>query len=560
MLLRLVQQGTARYRARRKVTSGTMRRTALICGALGCASFVVSLRGAAADGARPHVEDGAPPRMQGGPSPRVEWTPRDEEARAAHHARSLWEMSAGLALGTAGYWLLLNRNIVDWDDPQLKKRFDGSAWVLDNNHLAVNFLGHPATGGLSYSFARSNHQSVLGSFGYAFLTSFAWEFAIEFKEKVSVNDVIVTPGAGLPLGELFYKLGLYLDSGRHDSTWVSALRWLLGTGVALDRRLDGRPPPVVISRDHLGFSSRIWHRFEAAYGLASVSAPGVSAYARGHAALSARLVTLADYHRAGSWGRWFHGAELSELTLGVEASRHGAGLLIDADTIVAGYHAQALARGRRSVSGHAVTLGSSIGFDYLYSSANRSGAVERAVALREPHVKYHVPRRREQLGALGLPGLALDVSLRKSWGNLDFSGRLQPSFAGLSAPAFYDWTAAHPDERSKHVLHRQGYFYGWGGMSHLKTRLALGAFALNVGLVYGGYVSQNGLDRHRERLTHDTRVTGDVLRYWLSLGVAPTPTTQISIDWGVRRFRSRAGGFERTARAEERGMSVRWGF
>ncbi|HYP88304.1 MAG TPA: DUF3943 domain-containing protein, partial [Polyangiaceae bacterium] len=120
-----------------------------------------------------------------------EWTPADNERLAPHHARSFLEMGAGLALGTGGYWLLMNRNVADWDNPRPLSRFDGSAWVLDNNSIGVNFLGHPLTGGLSYSFARANHQSVAGSFGYSFLTSFVWEFLIEFKEKVSVNDVIV---------------------------------------------------------------------------------------------------------------------------------------------------------------------------------------------------------------------------------------------------------------------------------------------------------------------------------------------------------------------------------
>src|SRR5258706_12518575 len=130
-----------------------------------------------------------------------EWSPRDDEALAAHHLRSWLEMGGGLLLGTAGYWALMRRNVADWDNPRPLSRFDGSAWVLDNNSIGGNFLGHPATGGLSYSLARANHQSVLGAFSYSFVTSFLWEFVIEFKEKVSINDVIVTPGAGLPLGE-----------------------------------------------------------------------------------------------------------------------------------------------------------------------------------------------------------------------------------------------------------------------------------------------------------------------------------------------------------------------
>ena len=37
----------------------------------------------------------------------IEWTPAEEEARAPHHARSFVEMSAGLVLGTTGYFLLV---------------------------------------------------------------------------------------------------------------------------------------------------------------------------------------------------------------------------------------------------------------------------------------------------------------------------------------------------------------------------------------------------------------------------------------------------------------------
>lgn len=490
----------------------------------------------------------------------AEWTPAEEEARAPHHARSFVEMGAGLVLGTSGYFLLLNQNIVDWDNPALKRRFDGSAWIVDNNNLAVNFLGHPATGGLSYSFARANHQSVLGSFGYSFATSFLWELAIEFKEKVSVNDVIATPGAGLPIGEFFYKLGLYLDTGHQDSSAVGALRWLLGTGVMVDRHLDGRAAPPVRGFDNLGFSCEIWHEFEARYGGLWISSPGVVDYARFDAGLRMRLVTLLGYQRPGAFGRGFYAAEISDFSLGVEASRHGAGVLFESDTIVAGYHAQRFERSAAELRGESLTVGTSVGFDYLYSAANRYGSVERAMALPEPNVKYHVPRRRDQYGAFQLPGLAAELSLQKNWGKLRLSGRVQPSFAGLSATAFYDWTAAHPDERSKHVLHHQGYFYGWGGAGHLRSGLDLGALRASAEVTYAAYTSQNGLDRHFEQVTNDTTVTGSLLRYALSLGVAPRDDVSVSLDYGVRRFRSRVEQFDVTARVEERGVSARWSF
>lgn len=470
-------------------------------------------------------------------------------------------MGAGLALGATGYWIWMDRNVADWDNPSPEDRFKSEAWIFDNNSLAVNFLGHPLTGGLSYSFARANHHSVAGSFAYSFVTSFAWEFLLEFKEKVSVNDTIATPGAGLPIGEFFYKLGLYLDTGDGQSTAVDATRWLLGMGVALDRSLDGRARPRVIRRDNLGFSRQIWHEFALRYGVSVNETPSEDEYARYRVGLSGRLVTLPGYLQPGSMLRGFHRAEISDFSMSVEASRHGAGLLVGADTIVAGVHLQDMQRTGRDVTGQALSAGSSMGFAFLRSSANRYRGVERAVAAPDPPMSWHTPHSREQYSGFHLPGLALDAHLRRRWGGLELGGRLQPSFGGLGAPAFYDWAAANLDEKGKHILHRQGYFYGWGPAMSAKAALALGPLRARFDLSYARYDSQEGYDRHIERITVDVPAEGDFLQYEGSLGVSPAGTpVSVSLDYGVRRFRSEVESFERTTRVVERGLSATWTF
>jgi hypothetical protein len=439
-------------------------------------------------------------------------------------------------------------------------RFDGSAWVLDNNSIGVNFLGHPVMGGFSYSMARGNHHSVLGAFSYGFLTSFVWEFLIEFKEKVSVNDVLVTPGAGLPLGEFFHKLGLYLDTGHHDSLAFDVARWALGTGAVLDRKLDGRAPPRVVTPDALGFSSKIWHQFGVRYGVVEVEAPRDSRYPRFEVGVSGRLVTLEGYGKPSAFGRAFWGAEVSTFALETETSRYGWGLRVAADTIVAGYHAQRFARAKLGLRGASLTLGTSLGYEYQRSSANRYASVESAVARPAPQLSYHAPNRREQYGAFQLPGLAADFRWLGASAAFEGAARLQPSFAGLGAPAFYQWAASNLDERSKHILHRQGYFYGWGGAANFAAKVSLGPVRAGFELMYGAYRSQDGLDRHMEQLSVDVPAKGDVLRYTGSVGIAPTPAVSVAFELGVRRFRSNVGGFELTARSVQRGVSANWVF
>jgi hypothetical protein len=462
---------------------------------------------------------------------------RAEDEPEPHHGRSLVEMGAGLALGSVLYVLMMDRNVADWDNPTPGERFDGRAWRLDNNSLAVNFIAHPLMGGAAYSFARANHHEPAVSFGYAFLTSFLWEFVLEFKEKVSVNDVMVTPLTGVPVGEFFYKLGLYLERSR-------ALQWTLGTGVALDRALDERGVPL---------RADLWHEFELGGGVAAVHSPGSPSYVRYDLSARGTLVTLPGYLGPDSFGRFFRGAEISSFALGSELSRHGAGLSLQADTLVAGYHAQ----DRRQ----ALTVGASLAYSYLRSTANVYDAFREAAELPEPALSYHVPTEAEQYAALHLPGPALDWHLRASNVALFVAARLHPDFAGLGAPAFYDWAAANPDEKGKHILHRQGYFYGWGGSGGVRAGLRLGPLRFAAEVFHGRYWSQDGLDRHVERLTADVPVEGDVLFYGGSAALKlPLLPVTLGADFGVRRFRSQVSGYERVGRISHRGFVTRLTF
>ncbi len=490
-----------------------------------------------------------------------EWVPEDNDSLPGHHARSLVEMSAGLAAGSVAYWLMQDRNIADWDNPTPEERFNGRAWRMDNNSLAVNFIAHPFAGGLAHSMARANHHGVLTSFAYSSLTSFLWEFVLEFKEKVSVNDLIVTSPTGVPIGEFFYKLGLYLDTAQDPGVGTHVARWALGTGTALDRALDGREPPLVNDRDRLGFTRRIWHRFEAGYGIDGVESPGIESAPRHRVELGARLVTLPGYLGPSEFARPFYRAEISDFWLSTEASPHGAGIHMTADTLLAGYHVQRMRGTPEAPHGYAVTLGVSMAYSYLRSTANRYAEFDAAEAEADPDVSYHVPNRAEQYAAWQLPGPAIDWQVRSPWVSLLLSARAYPSFAGLGAPAFYEFAASNLEETSKHILHRQGYFYGWGGAGSLRGQLSLGPLVLAGQVFYGAYRSQDGLDRHIERVTADVPVRGDVLLYGSSVGIRPPGLpVVIGADFGVRRWYSRVTEHEARGRSVSRGFSARFEF
>ena len=134
---------------------------------------------------------------------------RDTVARGeSHWLRAAIEEGLLLGAGTAWYWIDRERQVADWDFPSLKQRFNFEAWRLDSNPFPINFFGHAFNGAGFHLLARSNDLSLPAALGYGFATSMVWEYALEFREKISINDVILTPIAGLTGGEFFHWLAV----------------------------------------------------------------------------------------------------------------------------------------------------------------------------------------------------------------------------------------------------------------------------------------------------------------------------------------------------------------
>ena len=196
-------------------------------------------------------------------------------------------------------------------------------------------------------------------------------------------------------------------------------------------------------------------------------------------------------------------------------------------------------------------------FRYLQSKAVEYPQFREAAALPQPAFDHHVPKTSEQFSAFHMPGPGVDWHLAAGDLQVTLSGRAHPDFVGLGAPAFYDWASAHPDQKGKHILHRQGYFYGWGGSWELAGSLGLGPVRLSGDVFQGRYWSQDGLDRHVERIDVDVPASGDVLLLNGSLGLQP-PSLPLSIraKVGVRRWRPRVDTFERSDRSVSKGVDL----
>ncbi|MBN1608724.1 MAG: DUF3943 domain-containing protein [Polyangiaceae bacterium] len=423
-----------------------------------------------------------------------------------------------LGIGTVWYWID-DRNIADWDKPALKQRFTGEAWRMDNNWFPMNFVYHPWTGASHYAVSRASHLGAIESALNSTLGSSLWEYVLEFNEKISVNDMIVTPGAGISLGEFGHKLNWYLNSSPHPSAGKQALAWVLGPGVTLDRAINGAPPTRPVTLDRLGYSTAIWHDFRFSYSVGAVDDgrrdhPALHSYeARG------TLVSIPGYLRPGRLQRFFSSADFTSLAMSIEQSSRGAGFRIDSDTAFLGWLVQDLGYGSQP-KGYATVIGLHAGYDYATSHA----------AFHEDFSAVHFPSIGWDLHARGL-GLSADLGLRA-----------QLDFAGIGPPAYPLWKAAHPRTREKSILLKRQYYYAWGGSTDASTAVSVGPLRLSSELFLGAYDSIEGLDRTQHLVTDDVDVKDTLIEQTTRLEIQ-VPKSPIGFGGFVSRriWHSRVG-------------------
>ncbi len=442
-----------------------------------------------------------------------------------HYWRAALEMVMSLGAGTAWYWIDRERQVADWDYPSLRQRASLDVLRLDNNEFGINFLGHPLDGAAFHALSRANHLSLAESFGYGMATSLTWEYVLEFREKISINDIIVTPVAGVAVGEFAHRLGMYLNSAPgHGRWWHKLAGWTLGPIVATHHRLDGyRPaggPGLDGGLDHLGYRRDLWHRFELAYVATHIESDDLASDSEAQTGrvhgvhMTGQLVAIPGYRRPGKFQRWFADADIAALSFAADFGAGGHGLALYADTVLAGFYAQRVARGGDGVT---AALGSSLGFRFR----------------DEGFADW-----RDRIGVAHLPGLAAQFGLSWQGIRLDLNARLHGDFAGLHARPYADWEAAYPDETGKSILRKQGYYYGWGYSHWLEAALSSPRVSIGGRVFYGRYHSQEGLDRTQELLTADVSADDTVIdrRAWLRVRpLSGALTIALTGRWRTRR-------------------------
>jgi hypothetical protein len=458
--------------------------------------------------------------------------------RAASPARAAAESALFVTLGTAYYWMDPLANSADWDFPSFRSKLTFESVRLDNNFFATNHILHPFAGASVYGFSRVNGLGVVPAFGYAVASSVVWEFALEYREQASVNDLLFTPFGGMALGESLFQLGAYLNSAPGaENTWTRVASVTLGLPQHLHDSLDAVSAPRDPPADELGLSSAYWHRFSAGYEYAVVHSRDRAERLQGFQ-LTSEIVAMPGFLRPGRFSSAFADGNFSELSWRMAWGKTG---LDDVDlwamVDLVGFYQQDIRGPAESRRGSAAKM--------ALSTALRFN--QREIARR--------PDRFAVAHLLG-PHAGAWLVLGELRACADFS--IHADFAGVHPLAFERWDGGRRETGVKTILARHGYYYAFGYSFRARGGLELGGAELEGHAGYGAYDSLEGIDRWQSQVTRDVPMRDTLLEYGASLGFRPIGAPRVRFELAELRRTGTMANDRATLR--ERRLGANLGF
>lgn len=444
-----------------------------------------------------------------------------------NYLRAVLELQGVFLVGMLYYVTTTDRN---WDLgyrwETYEHKFQWGAFGIDQNHFGTNFVGHPLGGSGYYVSARMNHLSAFESFAFAFAGSLIWEYFGEITERVSMNDMIVTPWAGVAIGEATAQLGTFFDRSS-PAMYNRVLGATFGPFKSVNDWADG----LELQRVPYGFPKDEWHRFDlsvAAVALHRWSRPGESPTTGGaYVHLGERLARLPHFTEPGHHSVWFDDGNVSSMKLELVMTQEGlADLFYQARVMLGGYYF----RDASERSGGGGVIGPSTTFEYsLHDYQRGTEDVVDRLALVQPVALGFLHRL-----TLGEAKLATEV-------------HVGPALSGLNAHAFSEYDG--DTEVLPEVLPLHHYYFGAGALGTSELELAWRSLELDLGLRAEGYEA-----------LRDSPPRGDVtirdVRLRATSGLAYRPPDSAFVTRGLVRHTLRHGT---VGRAHAETDELMWG-
>lgn len=455
------------------------------------------------------------------------------------------EIALMLGYGFRDYWINKDVNSLDWELSWSGTSFRKKLWTFeavrfDTNKYETNTVAHPATGLVTYLAARGSGLGVGEAYVYALGGSIVWEVLGEYREKVSLNDLIFTPWGGPTIGEPLHQLGLFFERGA-DNIVNQTLSFAASPFRFVHRHVGRWFVTRAKSLDDLGFPADVWHRFDLLFGVSAQTGKDGLRLSDRRVGVSTEIIDVAEYDHPGEVLRSLPAGAVTSIRL--VGSFDDRGLhQFDFVTrlLLGGVYEQDITRDARGgLSGHAIFIGPSTAFNYATHYYERGQPIDK---IASTHVL----------------GITIDGTLYRGKTRARLGADVYGDFSAVHSFAIDEWRKTNETQGIKNVVAEKDYYFAGGitlrpTLSIVHRRLELGAQ-----LQEDFFESIEGIDRYQERVTNDFHLSDrrSGQRVWLSYTL---PGDRLRLTWIEleRLYRSGSIGVVRVAREA---TDVRVGF
>ncbi|HVY39193.1 MAG TPA: DUF3943 domain-containing protein [Polyangia bacterium] len=404
------------------------------------------------------------------------------------YLRTIVETSFVLGLGTVWYWRApsasdfdLHFDKRDWRS----KLFSVNDVVFDDNRFSTNGIVHPVAGAIYYQIARGNGLGPGASFASSFLASAVWEYFTEFREKPSINDLILTPMGGAVIGEATYRVGRMFAAGRPSipncigAMVFSLVATLNETTVC---RSASHPP-----YDGVGFSQSTPHRLDLAVGESFGRFDDGPLSGDLLIDFATVVVTNPGYDRPGQETLPVHAGQWTSFILeGLLSDGDLTGFWMHADMVWWGRYSRHFAEpsGERGDKphGHGLMLALESTFDYDTRD---------------------LPMEKDRTATAGILGPRMEYTSRR--GHVTWRADVGAAYGfSIVTSLVYPFAApALAGQEIKSELWQQGYYYAQSLTAHAAFQARVGSVELSLAARLLDAWSFNRGDRYQSQITNN---------------------------------------------------------
>ncbi len=452
------------------------------------------------------------------------------------------ELAALMAYSQARYWIRYSRFIEDWQfrltwDDQRRRFFTTEALRFDSNAFYLNWT-HAFAGMLYYEFGRTNNLNFWQSTIFSIGGSLYWEYIVEWREIISINDNIMTAIGGIPLGEAWYQLGRYFYSSPGVvGRFLSWLNPYLKFNDWLDRK-----KPLSAFHHNFNLSAQDVYLF-LGYRRSPVSANPALNTDNLAFSLHSRLYTDAGYGLPGRIDEKFTEPFYSQLDF--DFMYHGK----NREEIGATAKIVPFGRVKQNISsngrGYSFYCGLGSAF-FLYVKRPVTDYDAGKIPVNQPDdFHFELPRDfRDKLAAVHLLGPVAEVTWYSGPWKLRLKAEAYPSFGLINSLPLNRYSAENDIRSMKSTLKFYGYYYAFGPDFESLAEIQFRRVRLQAFSNYVYYRSIQGLDRFQNEtgdenvlpVTDDSVLFDSRWHYGTSLEVR-LPGTLFSIMGSVEAVR-----------------------